>query len=252
VGRLDGKVALITGAASGIGAASVRVFTAEGARVVAADIADAGPAAAAAGGAAVAVRCDVTRAEDCEAAVAEAVRRFGGLDILFANAGVELDKSVMDTTEAEWHRVLSVNLTGVFLCCRAAIPRMRARGGGAIVVTASANSFATEPAKAAYCASKGGLIMLVRSLAIDYGREGIRANAICPGWVETPMTTAFLASPEGRKWGNGLQPRGRVAAPEEVARVAAFLASEDAANVTGAALRVDGGLTAVLNGHRFD
>ena len=249
-GRLAGKVALITGTASGIGAAAVKVFRDEGAEVVAADVAD-GAAIAVAAGAAF-VRCDVSRAADCDAAVAEAVKRFGGLDILWSNAGIEVDKILTETTEAEWDRVLDVNLKGTFLLCQAAIPAMRQRGGGAILATASVNGFTTEPKLAAYCASKGGLIMLMKPVAIDYGRDGIRANAICPGWVETAMTTSFLASPENRKWGDGLQPRGKVGRPEEIARVAAFLASADASFVNGAAVTVDGGLMAVLPGHRFD
>jgi len=250
MGRLEGKVALITGTASGIGAAAVKVFTDEGAKVVAADIADGAKVAAAAGAAF--VRCDVAKAADCRAAVALAESTYGGLDILWSNAGIEIDKILTDTTEEEWDRVLAVNLKGTLIICQAAIPAMRKRGGGAILATASVNGFTTEPKLAAYCASKGGLIMLMRSVAIDYGREGIRANAICPGWVETAMTTSFLASPENRKWGDGLQPRGKVGRPEEIARVAAFLASPEASFMTGAAVTVDGGLMSVLPGHRFD
>ncbi len=256
MGRLDGKVAVITGAASGIGEASARHFAREGASVVLGDVQEAkgravAEAVVAAGGRAAFVRCDVSRAADAQGAVDEAVRRFGGLDILYANAGVEVDKILTDTTEEEWDRVLGVNLKGIFLCAKAAIPAMRRRGGGAIVVTASVNGLTTEPRLAAYCASKGGALMLVKSIAIDYGKDRIRANAVLPGWVETGMTTGFLASPEQRAATNALQPAGRVGKAEDIARVAAFLASDEAAFMTGSAVVVDGGLSSVLNGHRF-
>lgn len=250
MGRLDGKVALITGTASGIGAAAVKVFRDEGAKVVAADIADGASIAAAAG--ASFIRCDVTKSADCRAAVALAESAYGGLDILWSNAGIEIDKILTDTSEEEWDRVLDVNLKGTFLLCHSAIPAMLKRGGGAILATASVNGFTTEPKLAAYCASKSGQIMLMRSVAIDYGREGIRANAICPGWVDTGMTVKFLADPANRKWGDGLQPRGKVGQPEEIARVAAFIVSPEASFMTGAAVTVDGGLMSVLPGHRFD
>jgi len=256
MGRLDGKVAVITGAASGIGEAAARLFAREGASVVVADVQEArgkavAAAIAAAGGRAVFARCDVARAADAQGAVDEAVRRFGGLDVLYANAGIELDKILTETSEEEWDRVQGVNLKGVFLCAKAAIPALQRRGGGAIVVTASVNGLTTEPKLAAYCASKGGAIMLVRSIAIDYGKDRIRANAVLPGWIETPMTTGFLATPEQRAATDALQPARRVGQPEDIARVAAFLASDEAAFMTGSAVVADGGLSSVLNGHRF-
>jgi NAD(P)-dependent dehydrogenase (short-subunit alcohol dehydrogenase family) len=252
--RLAGKVAIVTGAASGIGEASARLFAAEGASVVLADVNDAAgkSVAGSIGASAAYVHADVSRSDECRAMVADAVNRFGGLDILHANAGVEVDKVLTDTTDEDWDRVIGVNLKGVFLSCRAAIPALRQRGGGAIVITASVNGFQTEPKLAAYCASKGGAIMLARSIAIDYAADGIRANALCPGWVGTPMTEAFFADPEKKRHWSGVQPAGRVATPDEIARVAVFLASDDARSVTGSVIVADGGLTSVLNGHRFD
>ncbi|HEY3234666.1 MAG TPA: SDR family oxidoreductase [Polyangiaceae bacterium] len=254
--RLGGKVAVITGAASGIGAATARVFAAEGASVVVADVQEAKGEAVAeeirsSGGRAAFLKCDVARAEDARRAVEEAVSRFGGLDVLHANAGIEIDKALLDTTESDWDRVMAVNLKGPFLCCQAAIPAMQKRGGGAILITASVNGFQVEPNLTAYAVSKGGLIMLARSIAIDYGKDKIRAVALCPGWVDTAMSASFLDDPERRRHGNSLQPVGHVGRPEEIARVAAFLASDEASFVTGAAIVVDGGISAVLNGHRF-
>ena len=254
MGRLDGKVAIITGGASGIGAASVGVFAAEGAKVLSLDVQEElgrKVAEAVPGDAAAFLKCDVSRAGEVRKAVDEAVRRYGGLDILFANAAVQLGKTVTGTSEEEWDRLMAVNLKGPFLCCQAAIPAMQQRGGGAIVVTSSVNGFMAEPELAAYCSSKGGLIMLVKSLAVDYGRDRIRANAICPGWVDTPINEPYLSTPENRAFGNSVQPRGRIGDPAEIGKVAAFLASDDASFMTGAAVTVDGGVMSVLNGHRF-
>jgi NAD(P)-dependent dehydrogenase (short-subunit alcohol dehydrogenase family) len=256
VGRLAGKAALITGGASGIGKAAIGVFVEEGARVLVMDVQEeAGRAAAASaklgGGEAAFVAGDVSRTDDVTRAMAEAKSMFGGLDILFANAGVQLGKTVEETSEEEWDRLMSVNLRGSFLCCKQAIPMMRERGGGSIVITSSVNGMAAEPRLAAYCASKGALIMLARSIALDYGRFGIRANALCPGWVDTPINKEYLDTPENRRFGDSVQPRGRIGTPEEIARVAAFLASDEASFMTGSAVTVDGGIMSVLNGHQF-
>jgi NAD(P)-dependent dehydrogenase (short-subunit alcohol dehydrogenase family) len=205
-----------------------------------------------AGGQAAFVRCDVSRASDVRRAVARAVGLFGGLDVLFANAGIQFGKSVTETGEKEWDRLMAVNVKGAFLCCREAIPAMRRRGAGAIVITSSANGFMAEPKLAAYCASKGALIMLAKSVALDYARYRIRANVLCPGWVDTPINAGYLNTPRNRRFGNSVHPRGRLGAPEEIARVAAFLASDEASFMTGAAVPVDGGIMSVLNGHRFD
>ena len=256
MGRLAGKIAIVTGGASGIGAASVGVFAAEGAKVLSLDVqeelgAEVAKAVQAKGGDAVFLKCDVSRSADVGRAVSEAEKRFGGVDVLFANAAIQLGKTVTDTTEAEWDRLMAVNLKGPFLCCQAAIPAMQKRGGGAIVITSSVNGFRAEPELAAYCSSKGGLIMLVKSIAVDYGRDRIRANAICPGWVDTPINEPYFRTPGNREFGNSLQPRGRIGDPEEIGKVAAFLASDDASFMTGAAVTVDGGVMSVLNGHRF-
>ena len=257
MGRVEGKIAIVTGAASGIGAACAREFAKEGAAVIVADIQEAkgrevAEAIGRTGGRAAFFRTDVSKDADCLAVVREAESRFGGLDILHANAGCEVDKALMDTTEEEWDRVFSVNAKGLFLCCRAAIPSMRKRGGGAIVITASVNGYVTEPKLAAYCASKGAAVMLAKSIAVDYARENIRANALCPGWVQTAITESFLSDPAQRKYWFGVAPAGHAALPEEIAPAAVFLASDEARFMTGSSLMVDGGLSACLNGHRFD
>lgn len=254
--RLKDKVAVITGAGSGIGAAAARVFASEGAKVVAADMAEKNVEEVVRGirekgGEAAALKCDVRKSEDARAIVAEAVKRYGGLDILYANAAVCPGISLLDTTEEEWDRIIDTNLKGVFLCCKAAIPELKKRGGGAILATASVNGLTTEPNLAAYCASKGGVIMLMKSVAIDHGQDNIRANAILPGWVDTAMTRDFLADPGNRKRVSAFQPAGRVGQPEEIARVAAFMVSDEASFMTGSAVIVDGGLISVLSGHSF-
>jgi len=256
MGRLDGKVAIVTGGASGIGEASAKIFAAEGASVVVADVAgDRGAAVAreiaAKGGKAAFVRCDVTSIADVQKAVDEAERLYGGLDIMFSNAGIQFGKTVTETSEEEWDRLMAVNVKGAFLCCKAAIPAMRRRGGGSILITGSANSFMTEPSLAAYCTSKGALVMLGRSVAVDYAVDRIRVNILLPGWVDTPINKDYLDSPEKRAFGDSVHPRGRIGRPEEIARVAAFVASDEASFMTGAVVPVDGGLLAVLNGHRF-
>jgi NAD(P)-dependent dehydrogenase (short-subunit alcohol dehydrogenase family) len=249
--NLKGKVALVTGAASGIGKASAIELARAGAMVVFADIAVKAGKAAAAGAGGVFVRCDVSKAGDCARAVGFAVRRFGGLDILHANAGIQFGKTVEETTEKEWECLMEVNLKGVFLSCRAAIPAMRKRGGGSIIVTSSVNGMMAEPKLAAYCASKGALIMLVKAMAVDHARDGIRVNALAPGWVETPINTPYLSTAEDRAAASSVQPAGRIARPGEMGKAVAFLASGDASFITGAVLTADGGATACLNGHRF-
>jgi NAD(P)-dependent dehydrogenase (short-subunit alcohol dehydrogenase family) len=256
MGRLDGKVAIVTGGASGIGEAAVRVFAAEGASVIAVDVAEElGQAVVkdvtAKGGKAAFVRCDVSRMTDVQRAVDEAEKRYGGLDIMYANAGIQFGKTVTETSEEEWDRLMEVNVKGAFLCCKAAIPALKRRGGGSILITGSSNSFMTEPKLAAYCTSKGALVMLGKSVAIDYAADRIRSNILLPGWVDTPINKEYLDAPEKRAFGDSLHPCGRIGRPEEIARVAAFIVSDDASFMTGAIVPVDGGLLAVLNGHRF-
>lgn len=253
MGRFDGKVAIVTGAASGIGAATLRRLAAEGAAVVCADINDAGGEAvvaevAARGGRAAFHHCDVGALAEVEATVAFAVARFGGLDIMHNNAMWSGGGWVAELDPDIWQRSLQIMLTGVFYGCRAAIPAMLKRGGGAIVNTASIEAFGGEMMASPYSTAKAGVVNFTRNVAIEYARKGIRANAICPGVVQTPLADLMLAfSKRTREELAALAPLGRLLRPEEIASVVAFLCSEDAAAITGAAIVVDGGLTAALN-----
>jgi NAD(P)-dependent dehydrogenase (short-subunit alcohol dehydrogenase family) len=254
--RLDGRVGLITGAASGIGAAGAELFAAHGAALVLVDV-DAGggqrvaDAIGARQGRAVFCRGDAASADDVSRAVEVAGSEFGKLDLLWANAATGVTKTVPETTVEEWDRVLAVNLTGAFLLAKFGIPRLAAAGGGTMVITGSANSFRADRNWAAYCASKGGLLMLCRALALDHADDGIRVNIVCPGSVSTPFHQAWL---RGRPGGQPLEevteadraahPLGRFADPEEVARAALFLSSAESAFTTGSPLLVDGGVTA--------
>lgn len=247
-GRLDGKVALITGGASGIGLGTVELFVAEGAKVIAADIQDekgamleqrfAGKVAYA--------HCDVTSEADIAAAVAKAKSEFGGLDILFNNAGIsDRMTHITEITVEGWDWIFNILVRGPALGMKHAVPLMRERGGGAIINTASASGMAADYGFTAYNAAKAGVINYTRCLAIDHARDNIRANAICPGPVDTPLLTSGVDAIEGLRgiW-ERIVPSGRFARPEEIAAVALFLASDDASGVTGASIPVDGGLTA--------
>jgi NAD(P)-dependent dehydrogenase (short-subunit alcohol dehydrogenase family) len=243
-GELAGKVAIITGGSSGIGFSSARLFAREGARVVlAARDPERGAAAAEAiareGGAARFVRCDVTVRADVERMVADTVDVWGRLDILFNHAGTNRAAPVADLHEADWDMLLAANAKSVFLGCRAAIPAMLASGGGVILVTAGTFGLAARPAQAAYCASKAAAIHLTRQIALDYGPQGIRANCICPGYIDTPLTAGV--PPDVRDAIIGAQPLRRAGRPEDVAQAALFLASDRASFITGAVLPVDGG-----------
>jgi meso-butanediol dehydrogenase/(S,S)-butanediol dehydrogenase/diacetyl reductase len=253
MGRFDGKVALVTGAASGIGAATLRRLAAEGAAVVCADVDDAGGAAmagqiAARGGQAAFRHCDVGDLADVEAAVAFAVERFGGLDIMHNKAAWSGGGWVADLDPEIWQRSLQIMLTGVFYGCRAALPAMLRRGGGAIVNTASIEAFGGEMMASPYAAAKAGVVNFTRNVAIEYARKNIRANAICPGVVETPLAELMFAfAKRSREEIAALAPLGRLLRPEEIASVVAAQEGDDASAVTGAALVVDGGLTAAIN-----
>jgi NAD(P)-dependent dehydrogenase (short-subunit alcohol dehydrogenase family) len=250
--RLEGKVALITGAGSGMGRAAAELFAREGARVVVTDLlVDAGnetvEAVRAAGGDATFLRADVSQWTDCVAMVRGAVDTYGGLHVLYNNAGIfpADDGGVLDTPESTWDRVLDVNLKGVWLGCKAAIPALRDAGGGSIVNVASFVALmGAATAQIAYTASKGGVLAMTRELAVEYARQGIRANALCPGPIETPLLEELLADPERRARRMVHIPMGRLGRAEELAKAALFLASDDSSFMTGAALVVDGGITA--------
>jgi NAD(P)-dependent dehydrogenase (short-subunit alcohol dehydrogenase family) len=244
-GRLDGKVAVVTGGASGIGAATCRRFVAEGARVVVADLNDDAGASFVRelGSAAAFKRTDVGVLGDVEAAVALAVERFGGLDVMHNNAAWSGGGYTHDIEPEIWDRSIQIMLTGVFYGMKVAIPAMLARGGGSIITTASIEGIVAEIMAAPYNTAKAGIINLSRTVAIEYGRKQIRANCICPGVVDTPMAALLLSiSPKSRAAVEDEHAIGRLIRPEEIANVALFLASEESSAVTGSAIVVDGGL----------
>lgn len=250
--RLQDRVAIITGAGSGIGREAALLFAGEGATVVVADLGEESGQRTArevkdAGGAAAFVRTDVSRATDVERLVAETERRFGRLDVIFNNAGIfpDQDGSVIDTDEDVWDFVMNVNLKGVYLGCKYAIPAMLRSGGGSIINTASFVALigAATP-QIAYTSSKGGVLSMTREIAVDFARRNIRANAICPGPVDTPLLQSILSDPDKRERRLVHIPIGRFAYPREIAQAALFLASDDASYVTGSTITVDGGITA--------
>lgn len=245
---LDRRVALITGAGSGIGRAMAVLFAERGAHVAAADLDPESARATAdliteSGGRAVGVACDVSNPQSVDGAVAEAIDALGPITILCCNAGiVDGATPVADMPDDVWNQVLGVNLTGVFLTSRAVIPQMIAAGGGAIVNTASIAGIVGGGGGAAYTASKHGVIGLTKQISLEYAGQGIRANAVCPGVVETAMTKDLLVHDEIKTLLHGV-PAGRHAQPEEIAKAALFLVSDDSSFMHGAALVVDGGWT---------
>lgn len=246
VGRLEGKVALVTGAADGMGRAAARLFAAEGARVGVLDVNAEGAEAVAAEirEAALPLAADVSRSAEVEQAVEALVARFGGLHVLYNNAGVWLpgDGPVTELDEAAWERTLAVNLNGVFYCCRHGIPHLVRAGGGSVINTSSPVAIRPEPVYDAYTASKGAVISLTRSIAQSYARQGVRANVLMPGTIATPMTLPALQQDSGyADFARRMTVLGRFGTPEEVARVALFLASDESSYVTGAIQWVDGG-----------
>jgi NAD(P)-dependent dehydrogenase (short-subunit alcohol dehydrogenase family) len=248
--KLEGRVSIITGSASGIGRASAKEFAKEGALVVVADINLAGAQETvkqieAGGGVAVAVKTDVADPESVEDLVQQTLRSFGRINVLFNNAAIQINKTVEDTTVEEWTREISVNLGGVFLCSKFTLPHLR-KTKGCIVNMASVNGFFVEPQCAGYCATKGGIIALTKAMAIDHGKEGIRVNCICPGYIDAGLAWGYFEvqpnPAEARKAAGKLHALWRIGQPEEVARVAVFLASEDASFMTGSTVEVSGGI----------
>jgi len=250
--RLESKVSLITGAGSGIGRATALLFAREGACVVAVDrdkqqAEQTQNLIAAAGGKCEAIALDVSKEEQVADAIATVVNTWGQLDILFNNAGISLLKPVTETTEAEWDKVFNVNLKGVFFGCKHAIGQMAKQGNGAIINTASELAIVAQPLYGAYCATKAGVLALTRVLALEWAAKGIRINAVCPGPIATPMLQAEFDLADNpideEKLAIKSIPAGRLGTPEDIAKVALFLASVDAQFVHGAAIVADGGKT---------
>jgi NAD(P)-dependent dehydrogenase (short-subunit alcohol dehydrogenase family) len=258
-GRLDGKSIIVTGAGSGFGRAAALRFAAEGAKLICTDI---DPSAVeqtaeqvrSAGGVVVSMRADITSESDCEASAHAATDHYGGVDGLFANAGVEGPGSAEDCTLEQWRRVIDIDLTGAWLSAKAVLPAMRAQQRGSIVLTGSVAGLVGFPAGAAYAAAKGGVIALARQMTADYARDGIRVNALCPGSVMTPLVERLYAARASREGSDAdalikqttdRYPLRRLGAVDEIVNTALFLLSDEASFVAGTAAIVDGGLVAV-------
>ena len=247
---LAGKVALITGGASGIGRATGSLFAREGAAVAIVDIDETGAGAVVqsiidAGGRAISIRCDVTQAADCSRAVQQTVDELGGLDVLFNNAGIIRRANVVETGEEEWDRVMAVNVKSIFLLSKYAIPIMAQAGGGVIINTGSGWGLVGGRNAVSYCASKGAVVNMTRAMALDHGEQNIRVNCICPGDTDTPMLreeARQLGETDERFLAEAAQrPLRRIGRPEDIAQAALYLASHAASFITGTVLVVDGG-----------
>jgi NAD(P)-dependent dehydrogenase (short-subunit alcohol dehydrogenase family) len=250
-GQLDGKVALVTGGSSGIGRATALTFAREGATVVVADMQHDGGHQTVhmiqeSGGEATFVPVDVTKAADVQAMIAKAVQTYGRLDCAYNNAGVgsRARAPLADYPEEDWHRIIAINLTGVWLCMKYEIPQMLQQGGGAIVNTASVAGLAGLPETSAYVASKHGVVGITRTAALEYARQGIRINCVCPGYIRTPMTAQSMSDPDRLTQMIAREPIGRVGNPEEVAAAVMWLCSDAASFVTGHTMTIDGGYMA--------
>jgi NAD(P)-dependent dehydrogenase (short-subunit alcohol dehydrogenase family) len=250
-GKLAGRVGIITGAASGMGRAGSLLFAREGAAIVAVDVNELGGAETVAsveqeGGRALFVRADVSRSAEVQGAVRAAVERFGKLNLIWSNAGIPLSKSIVETTEDEWDRIVGVNLTASFLLAKHGIPELLRAGGGTIVVTASTLGFVAAANWSAYAATKGGVVQLCRSIAVEYAGKNIRANCVCPSSTDTPMQefdmrTRGIPYEDAVREDTAAQPMGRFGRPEEIARAALFLSCDDSSFMTGSTLFADGG-----------
>jgi NAD(P)-dependent dehydrogenase (short-subunit alcohol dehydrogenase family) len=253
--RLEKQIAVVTGAGSGIGRAAAVALASEGASVVLASRREQSLAETVAGAPAkvrsrmLSVATDVSDEGQVSHLFKAAVEAFGGVDILVASAGISPWAAAADTDIALWNEVIGTNLTGVFLSCRAAIPLMKARGGGSIINVGSINSVVAEPDLAAYCASKGGVMMLTRSIALDYGKDNIRANCLCPTWTETPLVAGYFDSQpdpqKAREEAAQLHPLKRYAKPQDIASIIVFLASQESSIMTGSLVMADGGFTTI-------
>jgi NAD(P)-dependent dehydrogenase (short-subunit alcohol dehydrogenase family) len=251
MGRLDGKVCVITGAGGGMGRVAAEVFTAEGARVCVADIdstAAEETVGLCAGGTAFALAVDVADEEQVAAMMRSTAERFGGIDVLYNNAGISPldDASVLDTSVEAWQRVQDVNTKGVFLCCKHGIPYLLERGGGSVINVSSLVALVgAATSQISYTASKGAVLSMSRELAVQFARQGVRVNALCPGPVETPLLlNLYGKDPAALDRRRVHWPQGRLAQPREIVNAALFLASDESSHVTGSTFTVDGGITA--------
>ncbi|MGK7929511.1 MAG: SDR family NAD(P)-dependent oxidoreductase [Spirulina sp.] len=249
MGRLDNRVALITGSASGIGAATAKLFAREGAKVVIADINAEGAEKQAAeirdrGGEAIAIPVDISDRQQVQELYKQTIAAFGTVHILHCNAGVLIVGSADTPEEEHWYKTLAVNLTGHYFCVKYGIPKLKEAGGGSIIITASISGMMGEPDLIAYDTTKGGLINLTRQLAVEYAKDGIRVNSVSPGWIDTPFNDPiYELTPLDESSLDATIPLARQGTPEEVANAVLFLASDEASYITGHNLVVDGGLT---------
>lgn len=248
--KLKDKVAIITGSTAGIGKATALLFAKEGAKVVVVGrkrVTEGNQLVESIkkdGAQAIFVQTDVSQEEQVKAMIDKTIETFGKIDILFSNAGIMISKSATDITTGEWDRLMNVNVKSAYMCCKYAIPEIKRSGGGSVIIDSSVNATLAEPDIAAYCASKGALSAMTRAMAMDYGKDNIRVNCICPGWIETPMNADYFAVQGNRQKAGKLHALGRIGQPQEVAQAVLFLASDDASFITGSSLTIDGGLTA--------